>query len=137
MNNHTKNTYEKLFSHLGDVPTPDGLAHAVVARVAFERKRSVQRRRVLFGGLSLTSLVAFVPTISMLMQDVASTGFLQYSTLLLSDSSIVLRYGTTFALSLAETLPIVSTSLLLALTSLFIWSVTQTFHYSPHKLLWI
>lgn len=130
-------TYKKLFSHLQEVPTPEGLAHAIVARAAFERERAVRRRRAVYGGVSLFSFVAAVPTLSMLMQDLVASGFIQYFTLLLSDSSLVLQYGKTFAFSLAETVPVVSASLLLALASLFVWSLAQTLRYSSNKPAWI
>ncbi len=125
--------YRKLFARLENTEPPQGLAHAVLIKIALERERVARRRRVMFGALSLSSLIATIPALGLLISDVASSGMFQYLTLLLSDKTALLQYGKEFAFSLAETIPTASAALFLTLCALFIWSLAQTLRYASHK----
>ncbi len=126
-------TYRKLFAHLKHIEPPHALGGAVLARIALQQERFAQRRRVLFGVLSLSSLLAIIPALELLVSDIASSGMFQYLTLLFSDQTTLFTYSKEFAFSLAESVPTASAALFLALCAVFIWSAAQTLRYGKTK----
>ncbi|MEI6280641.1 MAG: hypothetical protein WCP17_01420 [bacterium] len=68
-----------------------------------------------FASVGLTSLIGLIPAIKILSNDLAQSGFYDYSSLIFSDGISMLSYWKEYILSLAESLPIVSITLTLSL----------------------
>ncbi len=118
--------YHQLFSHLKTAEPPAGLLPKVLKRLEKEAARSAARARrqlALASLLLLSSLVALVPIFRAAYADLSASGFLSYLSLLFSDFSIVVSSWQSFAFSLLETIPVVSLTLLLAVTFIFLFAL--------------
>lgn len=125
-------SYKKLFTFLERAEPPHSLTRAVLASIELEQERVARKRRMVFGALSLSSLLGAVPALGLLLSDIATSGMFQYLTLL-SDTNILFTYGKEFAFSLAESIPTLSAALFLTLCTVGIWSLAQTLRYRAAK----
>ena len=89
-------------------------------------RRSLRIRTSFLGVLSLFSLSALVATFFSLGRTLATSGFSNYLSLIVSDSSIITTYWKEVSLSLVESLPMLSVALLLLALGVFIWSSAKT-----------
>jgi len=89
-------------------------------------RRSLRIRTSFLGVLSLFSLSALVATFFSLGRTLATSGFSNYLSLIVSDSSIITTYWKEVSLSLVESLPMLSVALLLLALGVFIWSGAKT-----------
>lgn len=113
------------FKAISDINPSSGLEGRVLARIEAEIGRAARRKRLFswigFGASFATAVVAIVYAGSALVQ----SEFWSLSSLLFTDAGVVLADWQTFGLSLLETLPAVSLTLLLVpVTVLFLslWS---------------
>ena len=102
---------------------PIGLFEKIIKRIHKEERVLVLRRVILFSTTLLISLVAFFPAFSMLMADFNHSGFLNFLSLAFSDSSTVMKYWQSFAMTLLEALPALSLALFLAIILTFLQSI--------------
>ncbi|HOZ36753.1 MAG TPA: hypothetical protein PLR18_02900 [bacterium] len=119
-------SYQKLFTHLKPAEPPAGLLTVVMARLAKEERRAIARsRRHLFfvSLLLLGSLWAFFPAVKLVYTDLIASGFFQYLSLLFSDFSVIASSWQSYAFSLLETMPVVSLTLFLAVTFVFLFAL--------------
>lgn len=106
--------YEKLFFHFRQPELPNGLLDRVINRINKERKLiSVRRRLVIFSFIFIASIAAFVPALKMVEAELANSRFVEFFSLLFSDTNIVMAYWQNFVLSLLEALPVTSLIILL------------------------
>lgn len=99
--------YEKLFSRLKPLDPPAGLLERIINRIQTERNLlTVKRRLVIFSIGFIGSIAAFVPVFKMVYQGFAESGFMQFLSLLFSDTGVILTYFGNFLSSLLETLPV-------------------------------
>ncbi len=100
--------------NLTAVPADDLLTR-VLARLDMEIKlRAVRRRLAVFGLAFFAALVVLVPAMLSLADNLNSSGFIQYSSLLFYDWQSVLSMWQSFGYSLLESLPIFSLVIVLA-----------------------
>ena len=112
--------FEQLFDHFELPQPPAGLLERIINRIQTERNLlTVKRRLVIFSVGFIGSIAAFVPVFKMVYQGFAESGFMQFLSLLFSDTGVVLSYFGNFLSSLLEALPI--TGLLAFLTVLLIF----------------
>ena len=115
--------YERLFSNLTRLDPPPGLMSAILARIDQKERQTAQVRVVAFSVVSLISIAALVPAINYFAGDFNQSGFSQYFSLLFTDGGTAMIYWKDFALSLLESLPIISTATLLATTLILLSSL--------------
>jgi ABC-type spermidine/putrescine transport system permease subunit I len=107
--------YEQLFAYLKTPEPPAGLFDRTMRRIRKEQRLlAIKWRLAIFSVASLISLVALIPTFKMAQTGLNESGFIQFFSLLLSDSGVVITYWQSFVLALLESLPAVSLALFLA-----------------------
>jgi len=84
------------------------LALSVWQKIAAREKRGSQIRIWSFSFLGFFSIVGLIPAISELLSDLSHSGFYDYFSLIFSSSGSLFAYWRELALSLAESLPIMS-----------------------------
>ena len=108
-------------------PSPrSGLDVSIKHELHKLERRSLRIRTSFLGVLSLFSLSALVATFFSLGRTLATSGFSNYLSLIVSDSSIITTYWKEVSLSLVESLPMLSVALLLLALGVFIWSSAKT-----------
>ena len=80
--------YEKLFSHIQPLEPPVGLFERIMNRIQIERKLITVKRRVFLfsAGLFLT-ILAFIPAIKMAWSGLTESGFLNFFSLIFSNTT--------------------------------------------------
>jgi ABC-type phosphate/phosphonate transport system permease subunit len=107
--------WEKLFSYYNAPKPPNDLLGKIMKRINQEKKiLTLKRRLVLLAAGLIGAIILFIPALRAVISGFAESGFAQYFSLLFSDAEIVLAYWQNYALSLLETLPVMSVILLLA-----------------------
>jgi hypothetical protein len=116
--------YKKLFSYLTPPEPPAGLFDKIMQRIYKEQRLLIIKRRiVLFSAGALGSAAAFIPVFRMVQSAFSQSGFLEFFSLLFSDSGLVITYWQNFALALMESLPVMSVAALLGTIFIFIGSI--------------
>lgn len=110
MNNFSVNPHKRLLKR-------------VLECINKKQRLFIMRRVVAFSLALAISLLAFLPALRMLSQNIIDSGFIHFASLIFSDFSIVMTHWKIFALILLETLPIVSLILFLIVLFLFLESV--------------
>lgn len=82
----------------------------------------IKRRIAVFSIVLIGSIIAFFPVFNMLKSAFVESGFMQFLSLLFSDFEVVLSYWQSFALSLLESLPVLSLMAFLAVVLGFLES---------------
>ncbi|MDD5146604.1 MAG: hypothetical protein PHN39_02590 [Candidatus Pacebacteria bacterium] len=112
--------YEKLFSSVEPPKIPEGLFGKIMSRIQQEKRyRRLRRRIIIFSFGLIASAGAIIPVFKMAQAGFAESGFWQFFSLLFSDFEVVTAYWQSFALSLLETLPVMSLIMLSAATLVF------------------
>jgi len=113
--------YQRLFQYLKTAPPPVNLKRVILARV-----RQIAKRRLIFRGVLALGLLGGIIWFFILMNSgLTESGFYHYLSLFLSDSDIALTYWREFSLSLIEAIPIVITTVFLALFAFFFWTIPR------------
>ena len=94
------------------------LAENVWNTIVAREKRNTQTKFWAFFSLGATSLAGLVPVFKVLSNDLSQSGFYEYSSLIFSDTGLMLSYWKELSFSLAESLPIMS--IVFTLSLLFI-----------------
>ncbi len=128
-------SYRNLFNALGDKAPNVHLQVSIMKQVKQEENRKIKNRFVFSVTLALASLGGIIESVLHLIQSSNQSGFFQYVSLIFSDSSVFFSYWKEFGLSLVESLPLVSTILLLAVVLVFLWSGARALKYSRRTVL--
>ena len=102
---------------------PAGLFEKILNRIHREQRIIVIRNTILICIAFFASLIAIVPSFAMLSSDASQSGFLNFSSLMFSDSSVILTYWRSFSLALLETLPVISLAVFLLIVVVFLQSL--------------
>ena len=80
-----------------------------IVMVRIQKRRITHARLVAWtnGTIAILSLAAIAPAVGYLMNSANQSGFFEYSSLLISDTSTVMHSWSTFAISIADSAPIV------------------------------
>lgn len=114
-----KQNYEELFQRLAKVRAPSGLHRSVIAQIDEARLRIMRIKFAVFSTLGFASGVALFALVSSTSAKLLESGFINYASLLFSDSGAVLSYWREFSITLIESLPLLGlTLILLALLTL-------------------
>jgi ABC-type spermidine/putrescine transport system permease subunit I len=104
------------------IEPPQGLYEKIIMRIHHEERVLVFRRIMIFSTTLAISILAFIPSLKMLLSDFSHSGFLSFFSLAFSDSSAIMAYWQSFAMILLETLPALSLALVLAIILTFLQS---------------
>ncbi len=115
--------YETLLKKLDRADPPKRLYGNILMRIEFEQRRNAVVQLVLMGTTALCSLVAMVPALQYTIRELSQSGFLQYLSLLFSDSAAIALHWKEFALSLAESFPLFGITTTLSILFVFLGSL--------------
>ncbi len=119
----TKN-FNKLPQQFLTTEPPEGLFEQVMNHIQKEQGLLRLKRQAAIFALSTTcSAIAFIPAWRIVWAGFAESGFIQFFSLLFSDFEIVVTYWQNFALSLLETLPVMSLIILFVIILVFLESL--------------
>jgi len=104
-----------------------GLKEKIIYRIEKETKQKALFAFV-FGGLtSLTSVLAMVYSLVLIVKDYYISGLSEYVSLIFSDSSTILSFWKEFIFSVVESLPFLTMTLTLFSLWIFVWSIKYIF----------
>lgn|SRR3989338_8873239 len=107
-------TYERLLKYSQSVTPRPEFVEVVIDRIAQEERRAAWRQSLFLFAGSLGSLGLLGLFGHELLVDISQSGFIDLSSLVLSDVRLVMPYWQDYVLSLLETLPAFSAALALA-----------------------
>lgn len=116
-------SYHKLFRNTARAKAPAGLSGRIMVRIEAYEVSRLRRRAFFQGALGFAALVLCVPAISYLASAIAQSGFSEYLSLAFSDGGYVLANLKDFALILADSLPATGAIAILAIGTVFFWSL--------------
>ena len=131
---HRRSSIPRISTNMNnDAETYNRLFRSVIFRVEnFEIKRS-HRRSLAHGSIFLAAFCAFVPAVYYIITSSAQSGFGQYLSLILSDSSYVLENWKQFTLSTISSLPIMSVIAILLSLFIVLSALRRTVRYSTYS----
>ena len=118
MNN---NNLEKAFKNIGDSDSLDFLGSKITSRIGQIQEKRNKIKVIISRTVGSISFVTLFPIFINTFNQLHSSGFWNYFSLLFTDTGVVATYWKEFLLSLADSLPTLQLSLILLLTlSLFV-----------------
>lgn len=103
---------------------PDELFGKIIDRIQKEKiVKQIKRKLYLWSIIVALSLGAFIPTTIIIKNSLAHTGFMQYLSLLFSDTAIIMSYWKSFGLSLLGALPLTGLILFSLVLAIFMESL--------------
>lgn len=118
---------ETIFSELETPEPPEGLAQAILIRIDRRERRVLIVKLVASACAFGASLFLIIIGFSYFRTSIADTGFLQFSSLLFSDFSLIASNLPDFALSMVESFPAFSAAVMLGGAGLALWSLAAVF----------
>ena len=112
------------------IEPPIGLFEKIINRIHKEECVLVLRRIIIFSTTLVISLIGFFPALSLLMSGLNQSGFLNFFSLMFSDSSTIMTYWQSFAMVLLQTLPALSLALFLAVLLTLLQSIKSLTKYA-------
>ena len=112
------------------IEPPIGLFEKIINRIHKEERVLVLRRIIIFSTTLVISLIGFFPALSLLMSGLNQSGFLNFFSLMFSDSSTIMTYWQSFAMVLLQTLPALSLALFLAILLTLLQSIKSLTKYA-------
>lgn len=114
---------EKVFASYRSPAPSEELLNKITLRLKREQTKRAKRRLAVFSLTLVASLAAFFPVCQFVWQDISQSGFMDFVSLLFSDSGLVLAYWQNFVLALLEVLPVISLALFLIVSAVFMESL--------------
>ncbi|MFA6593785.1 MAG: hypothetical protein WCT16_00860 [Candidatus Buchananbacteria bacterium] len=114
---------EKIFVSYRSPEPSEELLDKITLRLKREQAKRAKRRLAVFSLTLAASLTAFFPVCQFVWRDVSQSGFMDFVSLLFSDSALVLAYWQNFVLALLEVLPVISLALFLIVSAVFMESL--------------
>ncbi len=112
----TKKNNKKALRQNNFEDIPEGLSDAIMARISHEQRLKIFKIRIAFLAVfSFAAFMALIPALEELQSEILKSGFLQFMSLVISDSAIVAAYWKDFAFSILESFPIFGTLAVLGL----------------------
>ena len=112
------------------IEPPIGLFEKIINRIHKEERVLVLRRIIIFSTTLVISLIGFFPALSLLMSGLNQSGFLNFFSLMFSDSSTIMTYWQSFAMVLLQTLPALSLALFLSVLLTLLQSIKSLTKYA-------
>ena len=127
-----RHDFEQLFANL-QAPEPTvGLFVRIVAAIRTEQRRLAVRRIAMCSLVLVGSLVLLVPAWQMVQTGLAESGFVEFFSLMFSDTGLMATSWRNFVMVLLESLPVTGLALFLmamaGLLTSFRFIITQTIY---------
>jgi len=103
---NVKKDINNLLKSFDEVSVPEGIRGAVFARISREEVRLARIKIAFFAPLMLASAVGAGLSLYFIANQVVASGFLQYLSILFSDSGAVFAYWREFSMTLVEHAPL-------------------------------
>ncbi|MFA5124414.1 MAG: hypothetical protein WC473_01120 [Patescibacteria group bacterium] len=113
----------KIFSSYHSPEPSEELLNEIVFGLNREQAKRAKRRLAIFSLTLVASLVAVVPALRLIWQDISQSGFTDFISLFFSDPDMALAYWQNFVLALLEVLPVLSLALFLTTLAVFMESL--------------
>ena len=128
----TDSSYKKLFTTIEQEQVPAHIFEAVVYRI--EHYKTIRARVYLTAHVALVivAVVSLIPAIQYAMTEAANSGFMQYVSLIISDSSSIMSNWKEFSLLIAESLPIIGSIACVAALFICTNSIYRSLKYIPN-----
>ena len=120
-----KDPYYKLFETLPAVTAQGDLPKRIIIALETAQKKEKRMQFFAWGTVALASFAGFVPGILYAIRGFNSSGFVQYASLMFTDSSVVLSHWQAFGLSLSESFPVMQSAIALGTCVMFLWAVRK------------
>ena len=115
--------YEKIFSRIERPATPAGLLGRILARIEAEKGAIAVRKRIIWmSALSVASLPVMFFSWTNFQVGASQSGLFQIASLMFTDFSAIASHYQDFAMSIAESLPVLALAGLLAGALVFVES---------------
>ncbi len=101
----------------------NNLKDKIWQRIVIQNRRILYFKTVSFSILGISSLLALIPVVKILISDFTNSGFYEYLSLAFSKDGLFSSYSKEFIFSLAESLPTISIVASLSLLFLFFLSL--------------
>lgn len=105
------------------IEPPTGLFEKIMARIHREERFILIRRLFVFSGLLAGSLIGIIPSFKLILSEASSSGFFNFSSLIFSDFSLVVKYWQSFGMAILQTLPAVGLAIFLAVILVMLQSI--------------
>ena len=103
-------------------PSPE-LFLKVMKRIRREERILAIKKITIFSTMLVASLAGLIPAVKMLVEELQSSGFVYFASLIFSDFEIVKDYWQSFSLAILGALPAVSIALCFAVLLILLQSV--------------
>lgn len=107
----------------------DRLCDSVMRRVKAIEIIRLKIRTAVFGALAILALLAFVPVIIYLLRQASSSGLFDFASLFASDTSYMIGHFQGALLPITDTLPVMSSILMIALALICLHSLRRFIAY--------
>jgi len=102
----------------------ENLFQKIMSRIGEERRRLAVKRRIFVFSFGLAvSAAAFFPTLNIVKNELAESGFLNFVSLIFSDLGAVLANWQNFLFAILESFPVMSVAAFLATIFVFLQSL--------------
>lgn len=105
------------------IEPPERLYGNILAKIEREKKRIARVKLAIFGMTALVFISTLIPVYKYTAQEFYSSGFFEYLSILFSDGSIAIIYWRETLLSLAESLPLISLTMMLSVVFVIMGSI--------------
>lgn len=131
--------HDNLLKSLEQTEPPKYLYLNIIERIRMEKERSSRIRFWVFSGITLASFLTAIPALQYSIDGLSQSGTMQYLSLIFSDGTTLLTYWQEFALTIAESLPIIWLAALFASIFAMLGSIKLAFEnrgsgFAPAKL---
>ena len=115
----TETQYKQLFVHLPEQQAPHDLGDKVMVRIEHTHIVRMRIRGTIHGTIVIASIIGFIPTVQYISAQTSASGFADYASLFLSDTSYAFAHLKTVVLPLAESMPVLDIALALGIILVF------------------
>ena len=99
-----------------------GLRNSIMYRIEREEMKKAMYKIVFSSAVSILSAFFAIFSAINIIKDASQSGLSEYLSLMISDGYVVVSYWQTYIMSVAESLPIVPITIIIASVCFFIWS---------------
>lgn len=115
------------FSKIYNIETETSeLESHIIQLIKSKSVRRARNKRMIFGTISIFSLVGIVLSVIRAVKYMSESGAYEYISLIFSDTAALVHWRE-FAMTLAETIPFVSLTLIFGILAVFAWSLRNVF----------
>ena len=110
-----------------ELAPPEWLYKAILMRISFAQRRSARFKTACLGTLSLVFGLMLLPALQYAGQELYTSGFYTYVSLIFTDGHSVLSAWQEFAFLIVESLPSIALLFLFGIVVALTWSLRRTF----------